>query len=289
MQWVLDGIPEGLLLGALGLAFMLVYNSTGVFFIALAGVYSLAPFVAASLAASGVPLMAACAGGVAASAALSVTMELVNHGPLDRRSASWAGHLVTSIGWNLVVVQMLAVIWGNKLEGLGRNSVGPASFGGVFLSSAQEIEILVAALAVSLTFLLLWKTGFGVEIRGMASNRTAFELAAHNPQPIRIGVFALGGAIAACVSLARAADSGFNAFSGLGPVVLSFAALVVGGKNELWGPVVGGLLIGLLRSAVTWYGSARWQEPASFAFLALFLLLRPHGLLGHSRRLEARL
>jgi len=72
-------------------------------------------------------------------------------------------------------------------------------------------------------------------------------------------------------------------------VVLSFAALVVGGKNALWGPVVGGLLIGLLRSAVTWYGSARWQEPASFAFLALFLLLRPHGLLGHSRRLEARL
>jgi branched-chain amino acid transport system permease protein len=287
MQWIVNGLPDGLLLGALGLAFMLVYNSTGVFFIALASVYSLAPFVAATLMSAGVSLLPACAAGVLASASLSLAMELFNHGPLDRRSASWAGHLVTSIGLNLVIVQVLSMAWGNKLLGLGRGTSGRILFGGVSLSAQQSIEVAAATGVIGLTFVFVQKTGFGIRIRGLASNRVALELAAHRAEPIRIGVFALGGAIAACVSLAKALDSGFDAYSGLAPVVLSFAAAVVGGKNEFWGAIVGGILIGLVRSGVTWYGSARWQEPASFAFLALFLLLRPRGLLTRRGRLEA--
>ena len=59
------------------------------------------------------------------------------------------------------------------------------------------------------------------------------------------------------------------------------------GKARFSGPVLGAVLLGLLRAEVVWYGSARWQDAATFALLAVFLLLRPQGLLGHKTRLEA--
>ena len=51
-------------------------------------------------------------------------------------------------------------------------------------------------------------------------------------------------------------------------------------------PLLGGIILGLLRSEATWYFSARWQETVTFLLLGLFLIFRPNGILGKKQRLE---
>ena len=46
-------------------------------------------------------------------------------------------------------------------------------------------------------------------------------------------------------------------------------------------------MLGVLRAEVVWFGSARWEEAATFVLLALFLFFRPQGLFARRTRLEA--
>jgi branched-chain amino acid transport system permease protein len=60
----------------------------------------------------------------------------------------------------------------------------------------------------------------------------------------------------------------------------AFTAAVIGGIGNLYGAMLGGLLLGLLESfGSAWFGG-EWRVVFSFAFLILFLTFKPTGLLG---------
>ena len=80
---------------------------------------------------------------------------------------------------------------------------------------------------------------------------------------------------------------GFDPNTGLHAVLLAVVAMIIGGRGSFVGPVVGGLLLGIVRAQVVWHWSARWQEAVTFAMLAFVRLLLPHVLLGQRTRLEA--
>jgi branched-chain amino acid transport system permease protein len=288
MQWFVNGVADGMMIALLSFAFMLVYSSTRVFFVALAGVYTLAPYIAVALRLHGLPIALCCAAGVLASALIAALLEIANHWPLELRRASWAGHLVSSLGLNMVLVQSISLLWGNQLQVLGDQSATYGVRWAGITASHSQVTALIAATVLFIA-LALWSAFLrtGIIFRGLASDPGALALTGINVRFVRVGIFAASGALAACASLLRAYDVGFDAVSGLGAVVLGFVALVIGGKDMLWGGLVGGLLIGVMRAGVSWYLSARWQEPATFAVLALFLLLRPHGIIGKRQRLEA--
>ena len=88
-------------------------------------------------------------------------------------------------------------------------------------------------------------------------------------------------------------DIGFGPHTGLHATLLAVVAVIIGGRSSFVGPIVGGLLLGLIcaldliHAQVVWHFSARWQDAATFAALALFLLLRPQGLFGQKTRIEA--
>lgn len=287
MQWVINGAIDGILIGLLAVAFMLVYSTTSVFFVALGGVYALAPFVTLSALRFGLHPAIAIPLGALASASLSILLELFNHRRLEQRRSSTAAHLVSSLGLNIVIVQALSLFWGNKMQVLGEQTAGVgAQLGGIIIGKPQVLALtVVPAIVLALGF---WaRSGrTSLPLRALATNSQELALTGTNVGTVRLIVFGLSGLLAAVVSLVRAHDTGFDAVSGLNAVVLSFAALIVGGRKSFWGGVLGGVILGILRSGIAWFGSARWQEPVTFLVLASFLLFWPQGLLGASERAE---
>ncbi len=104
---------------------------------------------------------------------------------------------------------------------------------------------------------------------------------------LRLLAFTLSGLLAGIASLLTAYDVGFDPHGGLHALLLGVVAVIVGGRGTWWGPVVAGLVLGLLRAFIVWEFSARWQDAATFALLVIILFLRPQGLLGRKARLEA--
>ena len=60
----------------------------------------------------------------------------------------------------------------------------------------------------------------------------------------------------------------------------AFTAAVIGGIGNLYGAMLGGLVLGLLEAFGTHWLGGEWRDVFSFACLILFLSFRPTGILG---------
>ena len=60
----------------------------------------------------------------------------------------------------------------------------------------------------------------------------------------------------------------------------AFIAAILGGIGNIPGAMLGGLILGLVESFGASYLSPTWKDVIAYALLALFLIVRPTGLLG---------
>lgn len=287
MQILINGLVSGSAIALLALAFQAVYLPTRVFFIGLAGVYSATPFIAYAFQKAGAPGWLAMLAALGAAVLLSLLCEWANHAPLARRRASEGAHLIASLGVYIVIVQIIAMIWGNDTKTLRTGLDAVSRFNGLVVTGAQWITLGGAVLLIGGFAVFLMHSNIGLRLRALADNPTMFALYGYNIDRQRLLAFALCGFFAGASSLVTAYDIGFDPHTGLHTVLLAVVAVIIGGQGSFAGPVIGALLLGLLRAQVVWHFSSRWQEAATFAVLALFLLLRPQGLLGQKTRLEA--
>jgi branched-chain amino acid transport system permease protein len=287
MQILINGLVSGMAIALLATAFQAVYLPTRVFFIGLAGVYSFAPYVALAVIGTGAGWFWAWAATLAVSVLLCVLCEWANHAPLARKRASDGAQLIASLGIYIILVQVVAMIWGNDTKTLRVGLDSVTRFSGVVVTGAQWLTLVGGAMLLGGFGILLHRSNLGLRLRAIADNPTMFALFGYNVDRHRLFAFSLCGVFVAAASTLTAYDLGFDPHAGLHAVLLAIVAVIIGGRGSFLGPILGGLLLGLLRAQVVWHLSARWQEAATFALLALFLLFRPQGLLGTKSRLEA--
>jgi branched-chain amino acid transport system permease protein len=288
MQILLNGIISGLTIALLAIGFSMVYLSCRVFHVALGGIYALVPFIAwATLQLNwhwyfAVPI--ATLTGVV----FSLATEFINHAPLERKGASTGAHLVSSLGIYIVVVQVIALIWGNETRGLRTGLDEVTSIGAIIITRGQ---ILAGVISVAVLFLLYFWLRFsnlGLQFRALADNQKELALRGYNVRRLRLLAFGLSGLLCSASSLLVSYDVGFDPHGGLAALLIAVVAGIIGGRESFLGPVLGGVLLGLVRSETGWFLSTRWQDGVTFLLLGLFLFARPYGILGRKGRLEVQ-
>lgn len=287
MQTIANGIITGCTIALLALAFTVVYLPTRIFHIALGGVYALAPFIMWFGLARGWPWYVGSFAAVISGIAVSLACEYSNHMNLERRSASPGAHLISSLGLYIVIVQGITLIWGNETKQLRERLETPYILSNVVLTGAQITAAIIALLVLALFFIWLLLSARGLHFRALSDNPKEIALRGYNVSRLRLLAFGLSGLLGSTGSLLVAYDIGFDPHGGFTAVLLAVVATIIGGRYSFLGPVIGGLLLGLVRAEVTWFFSARWQDAATFLLLTLFLFVRPNGLLGRGARLEA--
>lgn len=278
IQSLLNGVIQGLLLAAVGVAFSLVYATTRVFHIALGAIYTLAPYVLLGALHVGMPWFAGAACAVLAAVVAGLATEELMHWPLDRRRAPPEVHFISSLGAFLVLGQVVVLVWGNDAQVLRAGIDTVFAAGGLRVTAGQVIGAGVAIAALAGVFAWLHWTDVGLQFRAMAGNPSLLATLGRDIRRLRWSVFALSGALAAVVALAAARDVGFDPNVGMRTVLVGVAATIVGGRGSFAGAAVAGLVLGVLRAQVVWHASARWEDATTFVLLAAFLLLVPGGL-----------
>ncbi len=286
MQILINGFLQGVLIGGLGLAFALVYRTTRVFHLALGGLYALAPFVLLACLTTGLPIGFSIGVVLIVSILLALSLEETIHWPFARKRAPTEVHLIGSLGAYLILVQSIALIWGNENRVLRSGVDTTWSFLEITLAQAQLLGAALTLLAVIALSAWLSLANRGLELRALADNPVLVSLLGRNVRALRRWVFGLSAALAATVAMAQAWDVGFDPHVGLNAVLLGMVAMIIGGTGSFIGPFIGGILLGVLRAEVVWFGSARWQEAVTFILLGLFLFFRPQGIFARRVRLE---
>lgn len=286
MQIFINGLLQGILFGAVGVAFSLVYRTTKVFHLALGGIGALAPYLVLANISIGISVWFAPIFAIMAAACIGVLIEESIHWPLSCKRAPSEVHMIASLGAYLVIIQCIAIIWGNETQILRSGIDQTWSVLDVTLAQVQVMGPILTLAVTGMLFIWLNRAERGLELRALADNPTLIALLGRNVRNLRRWVFGLSAALAAAATIAQAWDVGFDPHGGLKMVLLSMVAMIIGGTGNFIGPFVGGVLLGVLRAEVVWYGSARWEEAVTFALLALFLFFRPQGIFMRKVRLE---
>ncbi len=285
---LLDGLISGTALATVALAFSVVYLPTRIFHVALGAIFAATPFMYTQARTFGLSPIVAILLSVGSAMAASTLIERWNHAPLARRAGAETTHFVTSLGLFIVLVQLVAMTWGEEGRFLrqGVDTLWDLPVLGIAIGRARAALGLTSGALIVAFMLLLYMTPLGLRFRALAQNPTESALRGLDVAQIRQQAFAVSGFLAGASALIFAADRGYDAYLGFDMVLLAVVAVIVGGRDSFLGPIVGGLMIGMARELVRAYLSAGWLDAVSFILLAAFLIARPMGLLGRRTRVE---
>jgi branched-chain amino acid transport system permease protein len=135
-------------------------------------------------------------------------------------------------------------------------------------------------LMIALTLFVKY-TRLGKAMRATAQNPIAARLMGINTDAV-IGItFAIGGALAGAGSVVYSLSINTISYTmGFQNGLYAFTAAVLGGIGRIPGAVLGGLIIGLVRSFGSGYVGSSWADALVFGILIVILVFRPTGLLG---------
>ncbi len=196
---------------------------------------------------------------------------------------------VVSIGFSIIVYSII-LNWVTLTKG-GQGVTGikrPDIFGHVILKNA-EFLVLSATFFIIVFFVcrFIVKTSFGRVLRTIREDEKAIEIFGYNVVHYKLAVFAIG-----CM-MAAVAGSLFGTYvryvhptiAELNESVFMFVIIIFGGLGNLFGPLLGTLIIILIPEALRYLGlpmnsAALIREMIYGSSITLLMLFRSQGLIG---------
>lgn len=235
-----------------------------------------------------VQLLIAIAGAVPVCVIVSVLIERIAYRRL--RDAPRLAPLITAIGVSILLQTFAMMLWGrNPLPFPQVLSTEPLHVAGALITPTQVLLLVLAAIAMLALVLLVERTRMGRAMRAVAENPRVAALMGVDANRVIVFTFAIGAALAAVAGVVWAANYASAQFAmGFVPGLKAFSAAVLGGIGNIYGAMLGGILLGLIESLGAGYigdltagvlGS-HYQDIFAFIVLILVLTLRPSGLMG---------
>ncbi|MBE6968757.1 MAG: branched-chain amino acid ABC transporter permease [Ruminococcaceae bacterium] len=211
---------------------------------------------------------------------LGVVIEKVAYTPL--RSAPRLSLLITAIGISFFLENGAQLVFGADTKSMDPIVSGNTTIGGVNVSYAALITILVSVASMIVLTFLVQKTKLGKAMRAVSEDMGAAQLMGISLNKTISFTFAVGSALAGIGSvlyLCAYPQASPTMGSMLG--LKAFVAAVLGGIGSIPGAMIGGFAIGLLEALVAAVGLSVWKDGAVFAILIVVLLVKPTGIMGH--------
>jgi branched-chain amino acid transport system permease protein len=235
-----------------------------------------------------VKLLLAMGGAIPVCVLVNVAIERIAYRRL--RNAPRLAPLITAIGVSILLQTLAMIIWGrNPLPFPQVLGSEPFNLFGALISGTQILLLVISALAMVALVLLIEKTKTGRAMRATAENPRIAGLMGVDVNRVIVLTFAIGAALAAIAGVLWGANYSSAQFAmGFVPGIKAFSAAVLGGIGNIYGAMLGGILLGLIESLGAGYigdltngflGS-NYQDIFAFVVLILVLTLRPSGLMG---------
>lgn len=288
LQTTLNGLVTGsyLALAAVGLTFVygilrLINFAHGDFltFGAYVGLY-----VDTTLHAG---IVAAALFAVAATAFLSVLLELGLWGPLRRRGVGSLEMVLTTIGLAFLIRYTIEFVKGPDIQVLQVNVVSSYKLGdGVTIGKTIAVTMIVSYAILVVVGVLLRYTRTGKQMRALADNIDLAETSGLNSRRLVLSVWAFGGGLAGLAGVFYVASTGaFTPEFGFALLLPLFAAVLIGGAGNPYGALAGGVFLGVVQEWSTLFIAPGWKIVVGFVVLLLTLLVRPQGIFAPATRL----
>jgi branched-chain amino acid transport system permease protein len=206
-------------------------------------------------------------------------------------AAAIAAALAAEIGWIIFEELINKVEWPSAKQRIPFPQInvvtGPAlQAGGVTIQRSAIFTIAALAVCSVLLWFFINRTRLGRGMQAVSQDPDTARLMGINVDRIIVVAFTLGAVLAAIAGVSQGLQNSNIEFRmGFLAGLKAFTAAVLGGIGNIFGAVVGGLVLGVVEAMATQYipgqfGGSTWKDVWAFVILILVLVFRPQGLLG---------
>ncbi|MBU2980246.1 branched-chain amino acid ABC transporter permease [Lentibacter algarum] len=279
LQLLFSGIANGCIYGLVALGFVLIYKSSEGVNFAQGDMMMLGAFIALGLGNSaqmGLPFGIAIIGAMIIMYGVGWGVERVFVRQLFGQPQF--ALVILTIAMGFIFRFIAGSIWGytplvfeTPFSGMNWN------FGGVILSAADLITILVTAVLTLALWFFFARTKTGLAAQAASQNQMAAYIVGVPVIRLNSLIWGLSGVVATVAGVLYATKGAIDPNIGL-LGIKAFAAAVIGGMGSLPGALLGGLLIGIIEPIAGRYAPGELAQMSPYIIMLIVLITRPGGL-----------
>ena len=287
IQILINSITSGFLLAMVALGFHIIFSATNIFHIAHGGIYVAGVyfFFGINQHLGFVPSLFLT---ILFAAFLGILIEWLVYKPLAKKSNNQNIALISSLGVYIVLVNSIAILYGNETKLLDNTVYKSFNLGNVILTQPQFYQLLFSIPAILLFSIFLFYTSFGLKIRAVSNNPVLAGVVGIKLQKVRYLVFGLGSIMAMGAGLLKAFDTGIDPYSGMAITLSAAVVVIVGGVKSIYGTLLASFLLAIIQNFTEYFLTSQWKEAITFIILIIVLLWRTEGILQYSIRADER-
>jgi branched-chain amino acid transport system permease protein/neutral amino acid transport system permease protein len=215
-------------------------------------------------------------------ACVAVALDRILYRKLRAKKSHAVIMAMSSLGSAFILRMLILIFWGADSlfyrPGMLRHAIQlPLN---VKIRPDQILILIVVFSLVVLLHLYLQKTKMGKAMRATADNMELALVSGIDTERVIIFTWGIGGALAAAGGILYGIDVQLHPYMGWNFLIPLFAATILGTVGNIYGALVGGLVIGVSQQVSTAFIMPTYKPAVAFILMILILLVRPKGIFG---------
>jgi branched-chain amino acid transport system permease protein len=204
--------------------------------------------------------------------------------PLNKKQSNQSISLIASMGLYVVIVNVLALLFGNENKTIENSISGSFEFGNIIFTKVQMIQ-LVTGVIVSATFLIYLKlTKSNLTLQSISDNETISKIFGINTENERTKIFMAGSALAAIAAVLKTIETGIDPQAGMSITLTAAVVAILVSRLNVLLIIAFAITLTLLQNSVEWFLDAQWKDGITFLILLLVILFRTEGIISYNLR-----
>lgn len=195
--------------------------------------------------------------------------------PLDTLLATW--------GLSIVIRQVVRLFYGSGQMMSGSIITGSTDLFGINYPTYRLFIILITCVVLAGTFLLYFRSDFGLRIRMVIADRTTAAALGVNTARTDLWAFAIAAAMVGFAGAIMSPLIVINPEMGLEYLSRAFLVVIVGGIGHLYGAIAGGVAIGGAEATLSFFLRPVVAQILVVIFAIVLIRIRPQGITGGRR------
>ncbi len=189
---------------------------------------------------------------------------------------------ISALGASFIIRMIILIIWGADYRfykpGLLRPAI--ALRFGIKIRPDQILILIIVFILVALLHFFLKKTKIGKAMRATADNMELARISGIDIERVIAWTWGISGGLAAAAGILYGIDVQLHPGLGWNFLLPLFAAAILGGVGNMYGALIGGLIMGVVQQVSTAFMLPTYKPAVAFIIMIILLLFRPQGIFG---------
>ena len=276
------GLAVGSIYGLLALSVSIIYASLDIIHFAQGEVFTLGAFLGWVFFLSGIPFVLALILAAAGTCLFSVFIQRTIYNPILKGGGGFSVRgltfVVAGFGMSAILQNSYWLIWGAVSKNYSMDFGEKIAIGTMTIQPVYLFIMGLALVMMVLLYLLFKKTKIGLAMKAVSYNKEISSLMGINVSGVMSFSFGLAAVMSAVAGVLSAQIIFVRYNMAMTLLLKAFSAAVIGGLGNVFGAMIGGILLGIVE---TYGGSiigSQYKDIISFVLMIVILMFRPGGL-----------